>query len=73
MKTVRDLQKVILAAPESKVRACLISIARVWLTNPREEIKMDSPLNPETPLDSDSLTVVTRLLNEYGFWPNKGE
>jgi hypothetical protein len=69
MKTVSDLQNKIITAPAHKVKACLIAIAKVWLTNPREKITSQTLLDTETPLDSESLAEVTRLLSEYGFWP----
>ena len=71
MKTVDDLQKKIITAPTHKVKACLIAIARVWLTNPREPVNSQTLLDTETPLDSESLAEVTRLLSEYGFWPEQ--
>jgi hypothetical protein len=69
MKTVDDLQKTIITAPVHKVKACLIAIAKVWLTNPREKVTSQTLLDPDNPLDSDSISKVTELLNEYGFWP----
>jgi hypothetical protein len=71
MKTVDDLQKKIITAPTHKVKACLIAIARVWLTNPREPVTSQTILDPDNPLDSDSISKVTELLNEYGFWPEQ--
>jgi hypothetical protein len=71
MKTVDDLQKKVITAPVHKVRACLIAIAKVWLTNPREKVTSQTILDTETPLDSESLAEVTRLLSEYGFWPEQ--
>jgi len=71
MKTVDDLQKAIINAQPHKVKACLIAIARVWLTNPKEPITSKTLLDTDTPLDSDSIAEVTRLLSEYGFWPKQ--
>jgi hypothetical protein len=69
MKTLGELLTAIDDANPTKVRECLKLIATAWLTNPKEDVSNGTLLDPDTPVDSESLAEVTTALSRFGFWP----
>lgn len=70
MKTFKDLRRKVQATSKEELEQIVLAIAKVWLNGyqPAE----DAPLNPDTPLDSESLERVTVILSEHGLWPDDG-
>ena len=70
MKTFGDLRRKVQASSKKELEQIVLAIAKAWLNGfqPAE----DDLLNPDTPLDSETLERVTVILSEHGLWPDTG-
>jgi len=66
MKTFGDLRRKVQATSKKKLEQIVLDIAEVWL----QASSADDLLDPDTPLDSESMGQVTSILSSHGLWPD---
>jgi len=66
MKTFGDLQQKVKDTSKEELEQIVLDIADVWL----QASSADDLLDPDTPLDSESLGQVTSILSSHGLWPD---
>jgi len=71
MKTFGDLRRKVQTASRGDLEQFTLDIAEVWLNGGQDIPPLnDSILDPNTPLNSESLERVTVILSEHGLWPD---